>query len=366
MKLLSADAVCYNANDLQLKMRADLILLRFCAVLAAAMFAMPSVFAESFDGQSYVPLAEFAHANGLSATTLKHGDELILSNKNHRLVFNINATQAEIDGVNVRLSFPIAGDHGQLFISQLDINTALRPLIYPQKFPGRKITTICLDPGHGGKDSGNHVGSGFFSHSEKTYTLALAFELRTQLEKAGFHVIMTRRSDVYVELPERPEIANHAGADLFISLHFNASPVDQGDIEGPETYCITPVGAPSSNAHGEPEGGSMIGTAATVANRNENKSLRFAYEMEKSLVKNLDANDRGVRRARFAVLRDATMPAILIEGGYMTNPVEGRKIYDAEYRRELAAAIVKGILAYEKFTLSGSHSAVQTSRTRLQ
>jgi N-acetylmuramoyl-L-alanine amidase len=67
-------------------------------------------------------------------------------------------------------------------------------------------------------------------------------------------------------------------------------------------------------------------------------------------VQNLNANDRGVRRARFAVLRDAAMPAILIEGGYMTNPTEGKKIYDSAYRRQMAAAIVKGILAYQKLT----------------
>ena len=67
-------------------------------------------------------------------------------------------------------------------------------------------------------------------------------------------------------------------------------------------------------------------------------------------MQNLGVNDRSVRRARFAVLRDAVMPAILIEGGYMTNPAEGKKIYDAAWRRQLAAAIVKGILNYQKLT----------------
>ena len=70
--------------------------------------------------------------------------------------------------------------------------------------------------------------------------------------------------------------------------------------------------------------------------------------MQKSLVQTLRAEDRGVRRARFAVLRDATMPALLIEGGYLSHPVEGKKIFDSAYRRQMAAAIVKGILAYQK------------------
>ena len=325
----------------------------FRLAVAATVLAMATPMrAAYFNGQYYVPLEEFARANGFSLMSLKRGDEAVLTNRNVRLVFDVNSAQAEIAGVNVRLSFPIAADHGELLISKLDIDAALDPLIYPQKPRTRKITTICLDPGHGGRDSGNHVGGRLWGHSEKTYTLALALELQQQLEQAGFHVILTRCRDVYVELPERPAIANHDGADLFISLHFNASPVDQGDISGPETYCITPVGAPSSNAHGE---GGEFGTpaggfGATMANRDENKSLLLAYKMERSLVVNLHANDRGVRRARFAVLRDAAMPAILIEGGYMTNPVEGKKIYSAAYRSQLAAAIVKGVLSYQKAT----------------
>src|SRR6185369_523541 len=173
----------------------------------------------------------------------------------------------------------------------------------------------------------------------------LALELRDQLKKLGFNVVLTRTKDTYVDLPARPATANRAGADLFVSLHFNATETGKNVVAGPETYCITPVGAASSNAQGEGSGSS-----ATTANRYETKSLLLAYQMEKSLVRNLGAEDRGVRRARFAVLRDAAMPAILIEGGYMSNPTEGKKIYDAAYRKQLAAAIVRGIVAYQKLT----------------
>jgi N-acetylmuramoyl-L-alanine amidase len=326
--------------------------LRLFVAATVLSVGTPALRATSFNGQYYVPLAEFARANSFSLTSLRRGDEAVLTNKNGvRLVFDVNSAQSQIAGVNVRLSFPVAADHGQLLVSQLDIDTAIRPLIYSQRGSGRKITTICLDPGHGGKDPGNHVGGSIWGHSEKTYTLALAQELRKQLQRAGFRVILTRSRDVYVDLPERPGIANSDGADLFISLHFNYSPADQADISGPETYCITPAGAPSSNAHGErSEYGATLSLGPTAANRNENKSLLLAWQMERSLVLNLHANDRSVRRARFAVLRDTTMPAILIEGGYMSNPVESKKIYDSSYRSQLAAAIVKGVLAYQKAT----------------
>jgi N-acetylmuramoyl-L-alanine amidase len=344
-----------------------LFIFRWAGLLLAALalFGSPRLQAASFNGQYYVPLAEFARETGFKLLMLKNGSEEVLTNRNARLVFDINSAQAQINGLNVRLSFPIASVHGELLISQLDIESALRPLLYRQPPASKKITTICLDPGHGGKDSGNHVG-GLFGHSEKTYTLALALELRAQLQAAGFRVVLTRARDVYVDLPARPAVANRAGADLFISLHFNATPVDKGDIAGPETYCITPVGAPSSNAHGETsEFASAIGTAATLANRNQNQSLLLAYEMEKTLVHSLPALDRGVRRARFAVLRDATMPAILIEGGYMTHPVESKKIYSAAYRRQMAAAIVKGVLAYQKLTSPVPlHSATETHRVQ--
>jgi N-acetylmuramoyl-L-alanine amidase len=297
--------------------------------------------AAAFNGQSYVPLADWARANGLKCFSLKRGDEIVATNRTARLVFDKYSRMVEVNGINVALSFPVAADHGALLIAQMDLNTAIRPLLFPPRFADpKRITTICLDPGHGGKDTGNHT----FWHSEKTYTLALALELRDQLQKAGFNVILTRSKDAFVELPDRPALANRRGADLFVSLHFNATPTGKDEVEGPQTYCITPVGASSTDAQGE--GANYYGT--TAANRYENKSLLLAYQMERSLVQSLRVPDRGVRRARFGVLRDATMPAILIEGGYMTHPVERKKIYDATYRRQMAQAIVNGILAYQR------------------
>ncbi len=296
--------------------------------------------ATGFNGQSYVPLVDWARANGLKCYWLKRGDEIVVTNRTTRLVFDKDSRMAEVNGTDVALSFPVASDHGVLLIAQMDLNTAIRPLLFPPRFAdAKRITTICLDPGHGGKDTGNHT----FWHSEKTYTLALALELRDQLKKAGFNVILTRSKDTYVDLPDRPALANRRGADLFVSLHFNATPTGKDEVEGPQTYCITPVGASSTDAQGE---GANFG--ATAANSAEQKSLLLAYQVQKSLVKNLGAKDRGVRRARYWVLRDATMPAILVEGGYMTHPVESKKIYNATYRHQMAQAILIGILTYQR------------------
>src|ERR1700722_393033 len=192
-------------------------------LLSSAFFAVPA-FSVIINGQNYAPLANWARGNGLYGFTLKRGDEIILTNRATRLVFETDSAQAQINGVNVRLSFPVAKG---AMISQLDLDTTIKPLIFPQKPSAKKITTICLDPGHGGKDSGNRVGFGFFPHYEKNYTLPLALELRDELQKLGFKVILTRSTDTFVELPVRPAIANERGADLFISLHFNAAQTDK-------------------------------------------------------------------------------------------------------------------------------------------
>ncbi len=311
----------------------------FAFLLAVALFA-PTTHAAFVNGHSYMSLADWADANGFRIVAHR-SDEIVLTNRTARLVFDKDSHTAEINGVNVALSFPIAADKGQFSIAQLDLANTVAPLVFAPKFASKKISTIVLDPGHGGKDPGNQVAG----RKEKTATLALAQELSSQLKASGFKVILTRTSDKFVELPVRPDIANRANADLFVSLHFNATTSGKADVSGPETYCITPVGAASSNSQGE---GANYG--ATTANLSEKKSLLLAYSVQKSLVKNLDVEDRSVRRARFAVLRDAEMPAILIESGYMTHPVEGKKIFDAAYRKQLAAAIVKGILNYQKLT----------------
>ena len=316
-------------------------LLSFWLLAGVALVAVPGR-ADFINGHSYVALASWARANGFHGYTLDRGAEFVLTNKTSRLVFDQDSADSTINGVNVRLSYPVAKGG---FISQLDVDKTIRPLVFPPPSSGKGITTICLDPGHGGKDTGYRVGR-FFPHNEKSYTLALGLELRRQLQQAGLKVLLTRDRDVYPELSARPALANRRGADLFISLHFNSFPSDPASVQGPETYCITPVGASSSND----SEGIGAGHGACPANRFEDKSLLLAYQVQRSLVKSLGMTDRSVRRARFEVLRTAEMPAILIEGGYMSHPVEGRKIFDAGWRKQMAAAIVRGILNYQRLT----------------
>jgi N-acetylmuramoyl-L-alanine amidase len=291
-------------------------------------------------GQDYVRLADWARNNGLEAHWLKQDESLQLSNHSTKLLVTVDHRDAQINGLEIWLLFPPVLRSGSVYLAQLDVQTTLLPILSPPKYPRKaRVKTVCLDPGHGGKDPGNEVGS----NQEKTYTLLLAQEVRKQLGQAGFKVILTRASDEFVELTTRPEIARRKSADLLVSLHFNAADTARETAQGAEVYCLTPARATSTNARGE---GGDVGPFP--GNRCNEKNLFLAYELQKALTRSLGAEDRGVRRARFAILRDATMPATLIEAGFMSHPVEGRKIFTTGYRQKMARAIVEGVLAYKR------------------
>ena len=153
---------------------------------------------------------------------------------------------------------------------------------------------------------------------------------------------LTRSADAFVELPARAALARKRRADLFVSLHFNAFDGPRSEAQGCETYCLTPAGAPSTNTRGEGDSRWVTG------NGYDEKSMLLAYHVQKSLLKCLPVQDRGVKRARYRVLSDAPMPAILVEGGFLSHPQEGQRILDPNYRRQMARAIVDGILAYQR------------------
>lgn len=291
-------------------------------------------------GPAYVRLTEWAKTNGLEVRWLKRDETLQLSNRAARLLLTVDSREAQLNGVAVWLLFPVTQHNGAICLAHLDAQTTLQPILSPPRNRlHASVRTVCLDPGHGGKDPGNRVGS----NQEKKYTLLLAQEVGRQLTRAGLKAVFTRSRDTFVELPARSEAANRRGADLFVSLHFNAAESSRETVRGAEVYCLTPAGASSTNARGE---GSATG--GCKGNRNNEKNLFLAYQLQRALTQKLGVEDRGVRRARFAVLRDALMPAVLIEAGFMSHPAEGRKIFDPAYRQQVARAITEGLLAYKR------------------
>ena len=324
-----------------------MLMLLFCSIFAGQSVSE----ARSCTGKEWASLSEWAKEKHFKETGLQKEESLTLTNESFRLSFKTDSPLAEINGVNVWLCNPITLKDGQLCVSSLDLKTSIEPILFPQtNQAGATVQTICLDPGHGRKDTGGVSGR----YVEKQYTLPLAEELAAQLEAAGFKVILTRTNDTFVALEDRPALANRQKADLFISLHFNIGP--PGEAKGVEVYCLTPPKASSTNIgrwgrisewadwrhlnDWKDDNGLLPG------DRCDDWNVLLAYQLQKSLVNNLPTNDRGLRRARFAVLRTAEMPAVLIEGGFLSDPVEQKKIADPKYRDQMAAAIVRGVLAY--------------------
>jgi N-acetylmuramoyl-L-alanine amidase len=290
-------------------------------------------------GKDHVDLEDWACANRFECVWKKKSGEVLLTNSWARLGFRVDSRRAQINGIDVWLSHPIARQLDSVYITEFDLETIIDPILHPPKGPkGRKVKTIAISAGHGGRDPGNLEGH----HQEKKYTLLLARELEKRLEQAGLKVVLIRDGDEYVDLEQRPALARRRGADLFLSVHYNSAGRGNNEARGVEVYCLTPAGATSTNGSLEPSG------KAARGNRFDDQNVLFAYQVQKALVNSLDMVDRGVRRARFLVLRQADIPAILVEAGFMSHPEEMKKIASADHRRATAQAIVDGVLAYKR------------------
>jgi N-acetylmuramoyl-L-alanine amidase len=248
-----------------------------------------------------------------------------------------NRSYVDLGGVRIWLGQPVIEYGGRIFISKRDFEKSLAPVLAPQAVSIPKLRTIVLDPGHGGRDPGKqNLKLGI---DEKTMTLDVIRRLKFILEAKGYKVFVTRTRDTYVELENRPGYANRMKADLFVSIHFNAGPAS---VTGIETYCLAPAGQHSTNdpAHSAGEVGEETG------NKNDRWNILLGYYIQKTLVDRLDIDDRGVRRCRFAVLRDLDCPGVLVECGFMSNAGEAAKIATPLYRESLAQGVSDAVALY--------------------
>jgi len=315
----------------------------FCLALVALLLQVGAADgAGSSDTRrpDFIPLADWARTHNYQYVRTRGSDLIQLTSSSTRLVFALDSQRVDINGVGVLLCAPITLRGGEPCLSSLDIETTIVPVLFPVRSARAiPVVHICLDAGHGGKDPGNEDGR----LKEKDHALSLAIELRRLLTESGMKVTMTRQNDTFVPLTERPEIAAKRGADLFVSLHFNAAIASRNEVQGVEVYCLTPAGARSTYARGD-----LSDAGALPGNRFDARNVLLAYQIEKAIARQAAMADRGVKRARFAVLRTAQMPAVLIEAGFMSHPTESKRIADPEHRRRIARAIVDGILAYKK------------------
>lgn len=284
-----------------------------------------------YAGIRYILLQDIASYYRLSVRYLRTG--VILYSKTRRLEMSYTRREGSINGVRAYFLTPVLYLDKRAYISENDFIKVIDPIFkvkLPRKHP---IRTIMLDPGHGGSDPG---APGPVLR-EKQINLLVALKLRRALQLLGFRVIMTRDRDTFPTLSARSAMCARYKPDLFISIHCNSA--GNRSVNGVETFLMTPPRA-ASTADKKPRA-----TAYTGNNADRNNS-RLAYEIQSSILKFTRAHDRGIRHARFAVLRNATCPAVLIECGFLSNTQEGRKLATNEYQNRLVAGIVSGIARY--------------------
>ncbi|MGF1569764.1 MAG: DUF3747 domain-containing protein [Nodosilinea sp.] len=171
---------------------------------------------------------------------------------------------------------------------------------------------VVLDPGHGGRDPGA-IGIGGLQ--EKGINTTISNRVQQRLQEAGLTVLMTRSGDQWVDLDARAEFANRAGADIFVSIHANAISMDRPEVNGLETYYL-------------------------------GSGQRLAQSIHSSVLRGTDLGDRGIRTARFYVLRYTDMPAVLVETGFVTGATDAARFRNPEAVNQIADSIAQGILTY--------------------
>lgn len=209
-----------------------------------------------------------------------------------------------------------------------------------------------LDPGHGGTNTGAPgYREGLF---EKRATLQMARCVAAHLQLAGYRVELTREDDRYVSLRERVRRANQLRADRFVSIHFNAT--EAHDQRGFETFILTPDaleidGRALRTVDGAPRPGVDLDTARLLDDVERGVALSSSAELALSVQRQLRSvrgkdTDRGVRQDAMHVLLGATMPAVLVEVGFIDHPEEGPELMDADVRQQICAALADGISHY--------------------
>jgi N-acetylmuramoyl-L-alanine amidase len=203
--------------------------------------------------------------------------------------------------------------------------------------PGDGKPTVIIDPGHGGIDDGTK----YFGLAEKDVTLDVGERLNRILKGLGVATVMTRTDDVYVSLPDRAEIANmEAGTNsntVFVSIHFNQSAVES--VDGIETYYADKKIPP-------PTDWTWVGFFSRPEDEELDRGENLAADVQSALVSRMMETNRGIKSRSLFVTRHTRMPAVLVEGGFLSNKIENQLLRNDTYRERIAQGIAAGIVTY--------------------
>lgn len=267
---------------------------------------------------------------------------------------------ALVNGTPVPLGAPVLVQQGLVWVPARAAVPWLVPLPVTLAPPSgvHAIRTVVIDPGHGGYDAGA-IGPG--GVREKDVVLDVARRLQRRLEQEGIRVLMTRDHDRFVPLSQRAALANRHHADLFVSVHANASRARSAS--GYEVYYLSEATDDAARALAASENAALsLETAAGAAppkqteaivwdlvnTENRTESRELAATLCRGLARYLPAENRGVKSARFYVLKWSSMPSVLVEIGFVTHRTEGQRLQMAGYREHICEGIAHGLLIYKQ------------------
>jgi N-acetylmuramoyl-L-alanine amidase len=299
----------------------------------------------------YVTLDSFAKFYGFQKPAeIPSGRPFDLTSPAGVMTLTPDSREMKWKGARYWLNHSIRQQDEVTLVSRLDLAKTFEPLLRPNvETPKRPVQGVVVDPGHGGGDEGTRAARGL---SEKTANLDVAKRVVRLLDDAGVPWVLTRTKDRYVDHGDRSARASEHPGYLFVSIHFNED-YDR-NTTGWETYCVSPQYGPSTSS-----GGSFVGDEDQVwpGNDFDHHNFLLAQAIHRSAVlsKSNAPSDRGVKKARFKVLRLAHAPGVLVEGGFLSNPQEAGLLRTEAYRQQVADWIFKGIMAYRKSqeTLTG-------------
>ncbi len=287
-------------------------------------------------GRDYLPLDNVAEFYGLGRVQ-RNGGEALMELGARSLRGSANSVEFYINRLKFNLSYPLEESGGRICISRMDLTKVIEPVLRPQKIKNaEKVDTIVLDPGHGGHDKGAESPYG----CEKDFALDVGLRARMLLTQAGYKVVMTRSSDVFIPLHERAALANQYANALFIAVHFNSG----GAGTGLETYTLAPRGVPSMMA----DGPRISDLDPCPGNINDSQNIALATATHAAMVVRSRMFDRGIKRARFVVIRDITIPGVLIECGFLSNSYDAKLVATASYRQQMATSILQAVQNYRR------------------